>query len=899
MNERYVYGYSQGWNVENEYINSLNGIMDEYNAQMEKLYGPKDEDQVTSDIPLVDADILRNNGITEEQIRQWYNEDYAQNNSFVTFERYKRDILNSIKKQNEVLNKEVLTKVGPLHKGIERNTDEYFANLYHLIQIKQKTRIEINKRKNELELLLSEKKIQLSSILLEQGRLKPQYDENRRIINSEELQALRKKYDDTWLEIRKIEHALDSLKDMYKLMEFTQEEADLMMRGLNPQQRKIYEEIDKEPKPIGDDEPEKENDEPTPSGDDEPEKEGDERTPSGDNEPEKEDDQPTPVGDDEPEKEEDDITLDGIIRKVCGDEKFNDRQSSRYAASKIKVFSKPQKNNLGNSYKIVSISRKIIGVIPRVAMKVYGLFVSKKTKEIFKEMEERANQLTDKEVEILLNQYKGATAQSKRLPKGFNNAVRPRVNKYVSVRVAKINEQIKNNLMKINYCEKVINALKNKLQEENSPEMVEKMNNLLDGAYSNASNCIKDLISLQIEGNNLQNGNGLHSFEEELKALDTKLNYAGGRFSKSREYDPELWSKISGYSQKIEYSLDPKEVVDSYIAREQVYKENTKEKRSVANLGSKVTTGKLDYRPFVESLDYGNDPFIRDLITSILVVSSAASLVNNIVNNIKQNAMIEEINSKIAQNNKIAQEQQGIINNIRDNGETIEKGVTYDIKQTEGAIENLGERGINDKYDWNLSGKDYIAEDAAHHLDSSNLSLDNTQELLDLSSKYSSGTITYAEYLKGIQSIKEETTGVYESYVNDLSSYIEDYASTHPQFDYTAILSSLKHAASNPADSVELTNFITDLYEKSLNVTDISSLDLIESTMNSATLTPDILTLGAVAAKVSQEEMDSKKQIKPDAKRAEEIRDMIEGLKAMKAELSEDEVKEIEDFLRR
>ncbi len=857
MNERYTYGYNVGWNVENEYIYSLNDIMKNYNEQMEKIYGPKDEDYVVSDIPLVDADIIKNNTISEDQIRQWYNEDYTQNNRYVPYEKYKQDILEQIKIKNEELNNEALEKVGPLHKGLIAGSDEYFANLFYLIDIKQETRITLNKKRNELELLLSEKRIGLSSINLEQSRVKPQYDSEGNIVNSNDLLALRKKYDDMWLEIRKIEHALTLLNDMYKLVDFTKEETDLMMRGLNPQQRKIYEGIGKEPQPEIEPEP---NPEPVPG--------------------------PTPEEVSTEETQE--WTLDGIIHFVCGDKKFNDKQSSKYAASKIKVFSKPQKNKLGLAYKVVSISETIIGVIPKTAMKLYGLFISKKTKNIFKEMEARANSLTDTQVEILLREYKGAIAQSKRLPKGFNNAVRPRVNLYISKKVAIINEQIKTNLKKINYCEKVINTLKKKRNEENTPEMMEKLNEVIDSAYLNANGCIKDLISLQIEGANLQNGNGLHSFEEELKALDTKLNYVGGRFSKAREYDPELWSRISGYSQKIEYSLDPREVVDSYLAREQIYKEKTKEKRSVLNLGSKVTAGELDYRPFVESLNYANDPFIRKLITSILLVSSATSLITNIANSVKLSAAKEQIGK-----------QQDIINDIRANGETIEKGTIYDIKQTEGAIENLGERGINDKYDWHLSGNAYKAEDAAHHLESSNLSIDNAQEIMDLSSKYSSGTITYAEYLKGIQGIKEQTTQVYETYAQDLYSYVESYAQAHPQFDYTAILSSLKHAINNPGDSMDLTSFMTDLYEKSLNVSDISSLDLIEETLNSSTLIPDVLTLAATTAKVSQEYMDSSKEIKPDSKRAQEIRSMIDDLKSMRTELTEEEVKEIEEFLRR
>ena len=418
--------------------------------------------------------------------------------------------------------------------------------------------------------------------------------------------------------------------------------------------------------------------------------------------------------------------------------------------------------------------------------------------------------------------------------------------------------------------------------------MLGKIDEVLGTAYSNASMCIKDLISLQIEGNSLQNGNGLHSFEEELKALDTKMNYVGGRFSKSREYDPELWSKVSGLSQKIEYSLDPREVVDSYLDREQIYIENSKEKRSIANLGSKVTAGKLDYRPFVESLNYGNDPFIRDLITSIMVISSAASMVNSISTSIK----LKEIE-------KVGTEQQKIIEEIRNNGETIEKGITYDIKQTEGAMENLAERGVNDQYGWNLSGSNYVADDAAHHLETANISIQNTSDILDLSNKFSSGQITYAEMLRGLQQMKQQTTHTYETYVSNLSSHIEQYAMAHPQFDYTAVLSALKHAANNPGDSVELTEFITDIYEKSLNVTDFNSLDLIQNSLTTSIIVPNLITLGAVTTKVGQEQMDTNRENKPDYKKQRELRDLIESLKSMKAELTEEEVKEIENLISR
>ena len=55
---------------------------------------------------------------------------------------------------------------------------------------------------------------------------------------------------------------------------------------------------------------------------------------------------------------------------------------------------------------------------------------------------------------MLLREYKGQRAQSFRLPKGVNDALRPRINKYIGTRIAVINEQILENLKVINYLAK-------------------------------------------------------------------------------------------------------------------------------------------------------------------------------------------------------------------------------------------------------------------------------------------------------------------------------------------------------------------------------------------------------------------------------------------------------------
>ena len=224
MDQRYTYGYDIGWNVENEYINSLNEIMEAYNMQAKAI----------NDIE-VDRGRLENklaNTLSEEEIRKTYEEYYTNGSSMRSYDAFKADVLGE--QENEKMQ---------IRRDLEQNKNQYFANLYYLTEVKQEARKEINQRRRELNLLLSEKRIELSSINLQQQKTRPQYDANGVVINSDELKAFNKNYDEVWLEIRKIEHVLELLDAMYSTLEFTQEEGSLMMRGLNPQERRYYEEI--------------------------------------------------------------------------------------------------------------------------------------------------------------------------------------------------------------------------------------------------------------------------------------------------------------------------------------------------------------------------------------------------------------------------------------------------------------------------------------------------------------------------------------------------------------------------------------------------------------------------------------------------------------------------------
>lgn len=615
MNERYTYGYNNatiennGWNIENEYINSLNEVIEDYNNQVKKIEGinsfiaiaeidtepsiKQQIEQTNSFIQRAQEEIIRNNNYTsptfsDEQIMHWYNEDYPSYNTAITFEVYKANLLrelevsNNINKQNlakrnEELSKQILEKQEYLSQlNVEKQLylsnlkDEAKANMRYLIDVKNESKKVILKKKSEINLLLSEKRIQLSSILLEQQRTAPKYDDSGKILNSEKLIALRNKYDAIWLEIRKIEHALQKLDEMVGLMEYTQSEIDLMMRGLNPKQKEIYDNIinaqikvDTQVKIQNIEEEKNEVIEPVDTENNELEetKKDTEFKLTEEELEELSNNIEDIIEENRVQEEVKDISFKEIIRKVCGDSSFTKAQSSRYTASKIKVFNKLQANNLGLMGKITSIGKSIIGIIPKATMKLYGKLIDTETEEMFQDMEKRAMELSDDELVCLLYEYNNNLHL---IPDGFEQIIKPRINSYVSKKVDSLQKTFNESMFQIAYSQKTI--------EESKDDKT------LNDAYILGHINIKDLIRIQIEVERLLKGSSLHSFESQLKSLYNKLTYAGARFETAKEYDKTLWSKVSGLSQKIEYSLDPKEVVDSYTEREKIYKEHGKHK---------------------------------------------------------------------------------------------------------------------------------------------------------------------------------------------------------------------------------------------------------------------------------------------------------------------------------
>jgi len=183
MNERFNYGYGIGWDVENEYINSIKEIMNDYNLQEKKL-----EDIKTN---MVEYKFKSEKQIDEEEIRQFYNKDREFFPNY-TYEAYRKNYLDYKEKQKL-----------EYAKLLELKEQEYNNEFKQLINFDLVSIQNLHYKKRELEYLLEENEIKLRQNRLDWARTDI---ESRANLNDE--------YDKIFLEIKKIKHALSYIEEL-------------------------------------------------------------------------------------------------------------------------------------------------------------------------------------------------------------------------------------------------------------------------------------------------------------------------------------------------------------------------------------------------------------------------------------------------------------------------------------------------------------------------------------------------------------------------------------------------------------------------------------------------------------------------------------------------------------
>jgi len=597
----------------------------------------------------------------------------------------------------------------------------------------------------------------------------------------------------------------------------------------------------------------------------------------------------------EEEKKEEILSARYIISEKLTKDLFIPKKSGkRYAATKIKV-TQEFKNELhaGNYiYNILHIVGALAKIPIRFANKTFSsLMLGAEGKEVMEELDRRLHDpklITEKDLQILYDQYKGTTALS-----DMNHQILP----VIQMRLREwILEKVKVNNAKITQCYSIVAFIKEQLEEIDKkladpnldPKLREEYLKQRKELIRQAGENIKQIEELNLEGQKWLS-DGLHGLEEDYKAVMTKMNYVGLRFAKEHDFDNELASKIGVADQKLKEAIrddEPDKIYEKFMEREQVYIDNTEIKNSIFG---KRSVGKKYYTPLAQVLDYRDDPLIRDLMTTIALTTAAISVINAIrVHQIEDKLLLEQQQHDAAAINAandrllhgVGDEAQKIVDGRTAIREGLQAQAHNDVLNTANGLE----RYALDHFNWATRGNGYRALDDANHLTYNTMYQQVTGDINSVTSGLSSGTITSAQALQDMGVIAAGAQNTFVDVAKTCLAELKQYIPAHPQYDLTATEAALEYIIANPTA-------LTRMNEAAINATNIAEglIGLSPAHVQALSALPsDWLTTlmgaagsAALAYNVTKDMAkvhDEKSRVKQSREESQKIADKLKGI---------------------
>ena len=553
---------------------------------------------------------------------------------------------------------------------------------------------------------------------------------------------------------------------------------------------------------------------------------------------------PTTIPKPEPVPKADDHAkphVEEIINKLMTGLDVQAKDAKRYTASNIKVASK-FKNELRSGNYLYNI----VHVVPATFKSGISLFnklvgklmTSKRAKDSMHELEKRVNNLTEEELEVLFEEYRGSQLKTD-MNVQINPLILPKLKEYGMKKVQAYNVSLTNCYSSLFNDLGTINSIDEQLSGNIDDALRSQLEVQRKDIYAKASNEIRTIIDTRNKANNLLSG-GIHGLEEDFKAVATKLSYAGMRFAKVGKFDNELQKKLAHEGKGLNtalYEKNDEDVVKHFVGLETLYHENTDIRGSVFGTRSE---GAKYYSPLAAEFDYRDDPFIRDLFTTVSLTTAAISAVNAFrVHQIEQQRIIDGKNQEINNANSVNDGRMDYVhqtaNDITGKRQTFSEGMKAQAQQDSANIANAQERASLDSTNWGF-GSQYRATDDAHHA-FFNQNYDNvTSQINDITSRYGQGNITEAQALQELAQVANSSQSTLSQVASDCLNILRPYAATHPQFDLHAVEESFNYMVTNPDAIVNMNNAaidVTNLAEglKGLSAEHVSALSSLPSDM--------------------------------------------------------------------
>ena len=542
---------------------------------------------------------------------------------------------------------------------------------------------------------------------------------------------------------------------------------------------------------------------------------------------------PDPKPDPEPKpkpQEEERKTLQQIMYELQKGLEIKAKSGKRYQAANIKV-AKNFKNELksGNVwYNVVhfapTIIKSAVAGIKKVAAK-FNLWCTEQT-HTMDVLKDRIDNLSDADLQVIWEEYRGTQVNQDSFTSALNTMLNERIQRFAHDRVAQINNQIAAGYSQIFGDYQVIQGINEALgqagiSDADKARLEAQKQALLAGKAEQIGNIRK----LYIQGNNYYSG-GAHGFSEDMKAAGTNLSKVGKRFTINHDYDDELQerkAKLEMLESSAVRNGDDERAIEAFIQYEGLKSDETQLGRGLKGLGTLRSEGKMYYSPLVGEMDYRDDPFIRDVFTTVAMVGAAVSAANAIHTHVTEaNKVLDAEQAKATQVNGTNQQ---TIDQVHQTGQdiaghrdTFEKGMEAQANSDAINTLNVGERGasnesVNAGYGWS-SGSIYGEADKIAHETAKQAYQTSQQQIQDIAAKYSQGLLSEGDVTQAFADMATQTHQTLDSVVESTLPHFQKYMETHPQFELSEVGKAMDYLVQNP-------NAIPQMYQGMVDVTNM------------------------------------------------------------------------------
>ncbi len=533
-----------------------------------------------------------------------------------------------------------------------------------------------------------------------------------------------------------------------------------------------------------------------------------------------------PVGPENDEPRKGEIHYQTVIQKLTdGLDHLGAKEAKRFRAANISVKQAASELRTGNW--LYNVFGSVPGTLtmPFLWFRKIGakLMLRPEVKADYEELQRRLDNLSEEELEVLFQKYRGSNAIADMNP-SINSLIADRMRRYILEKVDRLNELIKVQYSQLFGYLRQIQTVEEQLQrtgigEKDKEAYMAQRKELI----SLAADCARGISSNRDEGIQLLSGGGLHAFEEDMKAVDSKMNYVGYRFSKAGKFDHETQELLAKFGQGFNDALangDDEAILENFLNYEACYFDNTEIRNSIFG---KRSVGTKYYSPLIEQLNYQDDPFIRNLLSTIAIVSSAVSAVNAYhVHKVEADKVLADQQRQAQQindhNNAAIDHAHQVGKNIEGHRQEMIDGMESQIRHDVTEASDVMDRGVLDSTGlpnsgWDLRYYDTTA-DEANHLFCDTYHTDVTNRINDIATRYGNGSIDQMQAMREMAAIANDSQTIVNDVVQKYLPVLARYAQDNPQIKLDALEEAMNYVVAHPDSIIQMNNGAVDIMEQ-------------------------------------------------------------------------------------